>query len=189
MKTIPDRFPIIKKHIRGKDVLDFGSVGNLQRKVLKKDKIHLFTEMKKYAKSITGVDLAKSLHGDLGIIYGDAETIKLNKKFDVIVIGDMIEHVENQGRLLENSIKHLKQGGKIIITTPNARSYKVFFKAFNEHTSAHFPETLNHILEKKGFTILEKYCYYGNKRYSFLKRIVFNLLGKYNQNLLFIAKK
>ena len=46
--------------------------------------------------------------------------IRLGRKFDVIVTGEILEHLPNQGLFLENAERHLKKKGVQILTTPNA---------------------------------------------------------------------
>jgi SAM-dependent methyltransferase len=54
----------------------------------------------------------------------DLNDIKWNidKKFDTIVAGEIIEHVRDPINFLKNCYDLLKDGGKIIVTTPNATS-------------------------------------------------------------------
>ena len=61
-------------------------------------------------------------------------------KFDVIVIGDLIEHLSNPGLMLYRIKKFCDERTKIIITTPNAFGLLNFirysinkFKEGNEH--------------------------------------------------------
>lgn len=42
--------------------------------------------------------------------------------FDIVILGDVIEHIFDTDRLLEDSRRVLKKGGKLIITTPNVAS-------------------------------------------------------------------
>jgi len=51
----------------------------------------------------------------------------LNKKFDVIIAGELIEHLENTGIFLENVKRHLKKEGVFFLTTPNPTSFRFFF--------------------------------------------------------------
>ena len=43
----------------------------------------------------------------------------LGEKFDIVVMGDVIEHVENPVNLLRFAVRHLEDGGKIVAKTPN----------------------------------------------------------------------
>jgi len=52
-------------------------------------------------------------------ILGDATTIKINKKFDLIFAKDVIEHIQDDEKFLENMNAHLKKNGRIFISTQN----------------------------------------------------------------------
>lgn len=43
----------------------------------------------------------------------------LGERFDVVFIGDVIEHINDTVKLLQFAKRHLNPGGRIIITTPN----------------------------------------------------------------------
>ena len=192
-KVVRDKFKqIIKPLVIGKDILDFGSSGQLLNEISTKNKLHLYSEMKKVAKSIMGVDLRKpklSEQVKKELVYGNAETINLHKKFDVIVCCDMIEHVMNQGLLLQNCKKHLRDKGYLIISTPNAKSYRILFKTFKVHTLWHDRSTLTYLLTKNGFKIEEFYYYYGNKIYPWYLNLIFSMIGKLNQGICVVCKK
>src|ERR1700722_15142279 len=71
-----------------------------------------------------GLDLRQDLIDKLSelgfrnLIAANAETFELNRQFDTIVAGDVIEHLSNPGAFLVQARKHLAPGGKLIITTP-----------------------------------------------------------------------
>jgi len=52
------------------------------------------------------------------VIVADGQRFALNKRFDTVVAGDVIEHVDDPARLLRSCAEHLKPGGKIVLTTP-----------------------------------------------------------------------
>jgi 2-polyprenyl-3-methyl-5-hydroxy-6-metoxy-1,4-benzoquinol methylase len=49
----------------------------------------------------------------------DAENIQLEQKFDLIVAGDVLEHMSNPGLFLQHCKKLLKDDGLLIISVPN----------------------------------------------------------------------
>ena len=49
---------------------------------------------------------------------GNAENFNFDFKFDIIFAGDLIEHLSNPGLFLWSCAGNLKDGGRIIITTP-----------------------------------------------------------------------
>jgi len=94
----------------------------------------------------------------------------LNKKFDVIFAGELIEHLTNFEGFLNSSYNNLKDGGNIIITTPNVFSMSFFIYAFlgrktarREHTCWFSWDTLTNLLELYNFKVLKiEYCKTAN---------------------------
>jgi 2-polyprenyl-3-methyl-5-hydroxy-6-metoxy-1,4-benzoquinol methylase len=177
--------------MRGKEVLDVGSVGQTER-------YNLWQEYSNVAyKSLTGIDLPSAEtetsekfavqrgERDASICYGNMEDYEFNQQFDLIIAGDVIEHVENQGLFLRNAHKHLKPEGKLIITTPNAQWPTVFIPPNPTHTKWHDRYTMKRILTLTGFNIAFFRYYCGNKKsYPLLLR---PLLWK--QSMLLICTK
>jgi len=157
------REDIVKSYVKGKDVLDVGAVGQTRH-------YNLWEDIKVMTRSLTGIDIAPS--PDKDIVQGNMETYSFGKKFDVIVLGDVIEHVDNQGLLLDNLRRHLKEDGVIIMTTPNAKWPTVFLPTNPTHTLWHDKRTISAIVERHGFSIAGFRYYYGNKsRYNPLVRL------------------
>ncbi|MDP2929458.1 MAG: class I SAM-dependent methyltransferase [Candidatus Omnitrophota bacterium] len=148
------REEIIGRYAAGKDVLDVGGVGQ-------NAEYNLWRELKLCAKSLTGIDIMPS--NDKDIVTGNMETYSFGRKFDVIILGDVIEHVDNQGLLLDNSKKHLRPDGVLIVTTPNAKWFSVFKRTNPTHLLWHEKSTLTAILKKHGFRMTYFKYYYGNK--------------------------
>ena len=63
------------------------------------------------------------------IVKADVETMELDEKFDLIVAGELIEHLSNPGAFLERARKHLKEGGRLVLTTPNPWDWTRFVRA------------------------------------------------------------
>jgi 2-polyprenyl-3-methyl-5-hydroxy-6-metoxy-1,4-benzoquinol methylase len=177
------REEIILEAIDGKDVLDIGSIGQSGE----------YSLWALYAsgspRSLTGIDLPgaeESARADFGldeirlpsardarIVRGDMETCRFDVLFDVVVAGDVLEHVRNQGLFLENIRRHLRPGGKLILTTPNAKWPTVILRPNPTHTLWHDRHTLRRILEISGFAVERLVFYCGNKRrYPLPKRLL-----------------
>jgi SAM-dependent methyltransferase len=184
-KLIKDRFVIIKKYVTGKDVLDVGCAGCPYN-----PKKVPFDIIKANAKSYWGLDIRKSK--DPKILHGDAETTNLNKKFDVIVAGDIIEHLSNQGLFLENMKKHLRPGGKLIISTPNIRSRWIFSPTNPEHVLWHSKQTFLQLFKRHNYQVVEFYYYFGNKKLFFLfelfKEIFYRLIRPMTESMMIIIE-
>jgi len=88
----------------------------------------------------------------------------LGERFDSIVAGELLEHLENPGRFLAGCRRNLKANGHLILTTPNPfglvwqlaylkhrRNYDRIFNS--EHTSWYCAQTARQLLEREGFAI------------------------------------
>jgi SAM-dependent methyltransferase len=135
-----------------------------------------------------------------------AEDVVFPIKFDKIVALDLIEHLINPGLFLESCKKNLKEGGELILTTPNT------FNLFNltEKISKHEPtvnpdhtfyfnkKVIKVLLKKCGFSIYEiSYVYkLDTKHQESLKKKFLNLVyfvlskftEKYIETLVIVAK-
>ncbi|MBX3255535.1 MAG: class I SAM-dependent methyltransferase [Chitinophagaceae bacterium] len=103
----------------GLSVLDVGGgTGNVLDTLKKADKRINYTE-------IIDIDLnAKEIAEKKGHVYvcTSAETYHTNKKFDIILLLNIIEHISNPARLIQKATDMLTDNGFIIIKTPNAKS-------------------------------------------------------------------
>jgi len=90
---------------------------------------------------------------------GDAEDFELEENFDVIVAGDIIEHLGRPQSMLECARKHLKSDGRVIITTPNAwcwfftaQSFRGHVHSNDQHKCWYDKRTLGQLLESAGYS-------------------------------------
>lgn len=105
----------------GKVVLDIGCAQNpyIHREIVKKSKLAI------------GIDInqagIKGLKRQGFEAYAmDAETFRFSRKFEYIVAGELIEHLNNPGLFFDSILKHLKPKGKVILTTPNVSSILLY---------------------------------------------------------------
>ncbi len=67
------------------------------------------------------------------VVCGDVEKLTLHepwfieKSFDYIICGDILEHLKDPWEQLKRLLGLLKPGGKIIVSLPNVRCYRVSF--------------------------------------------------------------
>lgn len=115
----------ILTNCKDKKVLDVGCVGQ-NKFFTSPDWVH--AKIKKVATSLIGVDInqdPKSEFEKQGYALVTPEELQNTKElFDVIVMGDVIEHVDNLVEFLNFYKTFLNEGGELIITTPNALSIR-----------------------------------------------------------------
>ncbi len=99
----------------------------------------LYAKENSFANNVYGVELCeiKKSNQDSEIfsdfIIGNIETITLpfeNSQFDVIICGDVLEHLVNPYKTLQLLKKYLKPNGVIIASIPNIREFKTMKKIF-----------------------------------------------------------
>ncbi|MBD3280430.1 methyltransferase domain-containing protein [Candidatus Dojkabacteria bacterium] len=169
-------FSRIHKYIVGKEILDVGSLGNSWSTQLD-DPNRPFHFLCENGKSCIGMDIDKDSvqkyrHKGFKLVHGNAQNFRLRKKFDIIHASDLIEHLENPGNFLYCSYRHLKSGGFLILTTPNAicigsilRPIFVMLGKQNinaQHTIWFCPTTIKTLLQRSKFKIVLISTYYSD---------------------------
>ena len=148
------RQKLIEPLIVGKDVLDVGSAGE--------DSSLIFWKfLKTHTNSLTGIDTRPV--GEPGVVVGNMETYLFGRRFDIIVAGDVLIQTDNQGLFLENCAVHLKPGGKLVLTLPNAKWPTVLFRPSPYQTGWHDQFTLAQLLTRHNFMITQLHFYQGNR--------------------------
>lgn len=120
-----------EKDIINKDILDFGcGTGGFIKKA------------RKFASSVSAIEVDKGpreiLESIEGLkVYSSLEEIEEGKKYDVIFLFHVLEHIKDPEKLLRSLAHRLAKGGKMIIEVPNAddalitlydcESYKNFY--------------------------------------------------------------
>lgn len=110
--------------------------------------------------------------------------IDLGERFDVVFVGDVIEHVENPANLLRFAKRHLTPSGRILVATPNPFSRKFFRQFFKQgvmvvnldHLAWYSPTMALELARRSG---LEFSAYHLIKPMSGLKLAIRRLLWKW----------
>ena len=153
------------KFLRKKDILDFGcGWGGFLKNI-------------RTYKSLNGIELRKEC---LNYIRHSVKKINIsdninsfNKKFDIITMFHVLEHIPYQVETLKSLKSKLKNKGKIIIEVPHAEDFLILqndlkeFKNFtfwSEHLILHTYKSLKTILFKSGFRNINIQYY---QRYNF----------------------
>ncbi len=154
------------EHCREKDVLDLGCVQHNPENY--KSRFWLHKALAEVSSSLEGLDLYEE-----GVAYlqqvgyhinvGNAENFDLGKQFDVIVAGDLIEHLGDLRGFLMSCQSHLRPGGKLLISTPNPWYWRNVVKALlfgavsnnPEHTLWMCPVTLSQLVSRYGLRLVQ----------------------------------
>jgi glycosyltransferase involved in cell wall biosynthesis len=161
---------------RGKNVLHIGCVdaGIMDERIQGNNFLHY--QIGSVAKKTIGADIEtkglKKLASEGYEVYkinleNDIDLLKeLAGRVDVIVIPEVIEHLNNVGKALDN-IKSCSFKGDILLSTPNAfsfRTFKLIGKCVEmihpDHNYYFSPTTLRTILYKHGFSVERLVMYY-----------------------------
>jgi 2-polyprenyl-3-methyl-5-hydroxy-6-metoxy-1,4-benzoquinol methylase len=206
-KRLMTREQIILNLVKGKNVLDLGAANFDRFAFHRKAGTWLHELMAKEAKSILGVDIQAEVVADLvsagfNFQVGNVEQMQLDRQFDVIVAGEIIEHLFNAGQFLESIRKHLKKDGICVITTPNAFSIRYTSLVYRfllgnkprarfDHTCWYCMQTLSQLLSFKDFVVIEKhYCTFPS--HSSVRKYVRNFLYGFRKEwadtILFVCK-
>lgn len=154
----PERVEWVASRVEGKDVLDVGCVGDFHR--VHNGKVH--AEIAARAKSVLGIDINRAgieMMRDLGynVIYANSENFVSERKFDVVVLGACVEHMDNPGFVFDRAWENLREGGRLVLTTPTARYLGFTFKetVSQNHRLIFTPKLLSQMLGHHGFRVVE----------------------------------
>lgn len=211
--VIDSREDLILSYCRGKTVLHLGCVES-QKATGNGASLHF--KLLKVAKRVIGVDIDqegmdlmnKKVVDDLVCCDVQAlDQIRLDVPIDVIVAGEIIEHLANPGLCLSGIAQMMQENKSIlIVTVPNAFSFRNFFSVLvamkenvlADHNFYFSHTTIKGLLEKHSLRITDFYTYSNLrdeikpfKRFTkrILNRTVFRLSPFSAEGLIAIAVK
>jgi len=117
-------------------------------------------------KNLYGVDISENAihnckrNGIPNSFVMNAQSIKLEKKFDVIVASDCLEHLENDSKALENWYEQLDKNGILIVFVPALMILWSEHDIVNMHFRRYTRKNLKKNLLAKNF-IIEKSSYWN----------------------------
>ncbi len=136
------RIELVLDATRGPSVLDIGCSGQEGRHSDLGSQWWLHGRLLERFDIVWGVEYSaegvKRLRdeGIKNVHQGDAHSFDLERSFDTIVAGELIEHLENPGLFLDTCRRHIKPGGRLVLTTPYA-----FFPLYAATAAVKFPKT------------------------------------------------
>lgn len=167
------KISFVTKECKAKKVLDLGCVQHdpefaKNKKWLHKAICAVASEVKGFDLDAEGVAALKDKGYD-DIVVGDAQRFDLMESFDVIVAGDLIEHLHNLGGFFESCGKHMTNDSKLLVCTPNPWHWQKWLRAFyrevpvnEEHTFWMCPTTMRQVAERFGLSVSA--IQYGSQR-------------------------
>jgi len=182
-----NRYSFAKNYVQNKNVLDIACGCGYGSYLLAKEG---------RANQITGVDIneesikygkIKYPHSKISRICGDATSITFDKKFDVIISFETIEHIPEYEKFLINIEKSLDKDGTFIISTPIV--LKTWTTPYNPHHVIEWSLNDFQDLIKKYFNIIDIYVQViklisdiQKENLTFYKRVLRKLkIKKYKQ--------
>lgn len=185
-KILVDRYQVIADCCRDNKVLDIGCVDH--DALLQGDEERwLHRHVVAVAKQAIGVDVdeagvrlmrAKGYDVIQADITGEIREVENRGPFDVIVAGEVIEHLGNPQGLFDAGARLLAPGGKLVVTTPNPYApFRARAGAFGrtwesvDHVIYAFPSGIAEMADRAGMRVVM----YGSGtpalRYSLLRSL------------------
>jgi SAM-dependent methyltransferase len=198
LRVLADPFPYILDYARGKRVLNVGASGGVEHYLPMQRESWLHHRLGKVAAELVGIDIdAESVsfaaqHG-AHLLISDCETCSFPQTFDLIVMSDVIEHVNSPLRAIENLTKQLSPNGRLLITTPNPNHYGLVMRAwlgrrtdvYYDHVCEFLPEHFQVISHRLGLKLIDVVFFshldtrsFGNRLKSHLARLLGSLVPR-----------
>ena len=192
------RVDLIKRISTGKKVLHLGCTNWPYTKEAIDNNMLLHFDLEKIAGELYGFDYDQkgldilSNRGTRNLYRADLENLdelNLDETFDVIIAGEMIEHLNNPGRFLQGIQRFMNNETELVITTINAYSALRFMiyglrgkGGINEpvhpdHVYYFSYKTLNLIINRAGLSVHDFYFYDIGTEHRPHNRWFFNLFN------------
>jgi len=158
------KISFVLEYARGAKVLDVGCVQHNPENY--KSRYWMHGALADAAAKLVGIDLYKPgveflVNMGFDVRCADATNFDLGETFDLIVAGDLIEHLGNADGFFQSCVRHLRDDGGLLISTPNPWYWRHIANAAlrgrvgcnKEHTCWYCPVTLEQIAIRHGLRI------------------------------------
>jgi len=206
---VPDRDAFLKDICRGKVVLHLGCASALHVDAEIRSGRHLHTNLAEVANKIYGADKDREAIRTLqdrfqmkNLFVADVEQLDLpiDTKFDVIIAGELIEHLYNPGLFLTSVSNYMSADTKLILTTPNMYGLKYFLHSFMniqamdpDHSLGFSFTLLETLLTRHGYAIhgwrttVQRFASRRNRIANALFGFFFRLWPRYADTLIVVT--
>lgn len=160
---VRDRLEWMRPYVATGAVLDLGCIDERHPERIASS---LHAALKRANPAVVGADVdaaAIAAVAEMGfeVRRVDAQRDALGGPWDVVVAGELIEHLDDPGAFLDNVGRSLAPAGRLLLTTPNPFYLNQFFKVLKhgrpqvhaEHRAWFDPATLAVLLRSRGFEI------------------------------------
>lgn len=142
-EPVADRVRYLESLVAGKRVLDVGVVDHTMESGQP-----LHRRLAAAASYCVGIDVLESAVRSLreagyNVRVGDVtrEDFDLGERFDVVVCGEVIEHLGNPAAMVRGAWRVLSPGGRLVMTTPNP----YYLNRVREHLGGRVSESVDHV--------------------------------------------
>lgn len=174
-KLVYDRAGYLCNLVAGKSVLDIGIVEHTREACESSNWLH--RHLCGSASRCLGVDILATEIDRLraegfDVVCADITVKPLPEKFDVIIAGEVLEHIESPGQFMNHCAQMLKPRGRLVVTVPNPwyanRLWKNAWSRFTfvdsaDHVAWYDASTLYELGQRHGLT-LDRYTGVGVSR-------------------------
>lgn len=171
-----DRRSWILSQVQGKSVLHLGATDSPFTQLTTRKRPLLHEDIQAAAANLVGIDLDEEAiewlqrnRGIFDILPGDIEVADQYPPglYEVILAGEILEHLSNPGLALNALRRHLGDSGVLLLTVPNSTSLKAVLRAIfsteivhRDHVAYFSPRTMTALLSRHGLqvTSISFYC-------------------------------
>ncbi len=190
------RWDLILERCRNKKVLHLGCVGMTEAPLAEKIRamradLTLHAHVKRVALQVVGIDYDVAAVTELNrigfreIVAGDVrnlDSLGLGNDFELVLCGDLIEHLDEPGRMLKSVGCCMSAQSELLITTPNAFGLPNLLRYCagqavegGDHVVSFNIYTLRNLLARHGFRIDECYSCYDRRPSTRSERLFLTL--------------
>jgi 2-polyprenyl-3-methyl-5-hydroxy-6-metoxy-1,4-benzoquinol methylase len=166
--TTPDIRARILARARDKRVLNVGAAGGVTHYLPQHREQWLHAALAEAAADAVGIDvdaeaIAHAARHGYALIEADCQALDLPQRFDLILMSDVIEHLDRPAEAVRSLAAHLAPEGELWITTPNAGYFGHTAAALRgrapgiywDHVACYLPEHLQALCDRHGLMLAE----------------------------------
>jgi 2-polyprenyl-3-methyl-5-hydroxy-6-metoxy-1,4-benzoquinol methylase len=173
--VVRDRVAYLCNLVERRHVLDVGVVEHTGE--AKQSPQWLHGHLTRCAASCVGVDVIEQEVRDLNkqgydVVFADITRAPLDQKFEVIVAGEVLEHLDAPGMFMEHCAAMLDTGGRLVITVPNPWYVNAIVKSCLKRYT--FVDSADHVAWYDAATLFELAQRHGFELERFTAIIVDN---------------